>query len=169
MPNEFAARLIRLRGDKNLTQQELGDAVGISPSQISRYEAGQAMPRKTVLRKLAEALNVTILDLAPDKNHMLVVGNKRREAPVDMANVILKVSQSLDEETKHRLEAEAESAGVPVDAYILSTAEKNFIKSAEEALEIGDLGTAGMFRTLASVIFGSDLKIIPKRDENSTT
>lgn len=63
MSQEFSERLIHLRGQKNLTQQELGEAAGISPSQISRYEAGLAMPRKTVMRKLADALCVTVEDL----------------------------------------------------------------------------------------------------------
>jgi len=63
MPNDFAQNLIYLRGERDLTQQELGDAVGVSPSQISRYEAGQAMPRKTVLRKLSEALGVSVDEL----------------------------------------------------------------------------------------------------------
>lgn len=64
MTTEFAINLIRLRGEKNLTQQELGDAIGVSPSQISRYEAGQARPRKTVLRKLADALDVEVDQLS---------------------------------------------------------------------------------------------------------
>ncbi|NMX92620.1 helix-turn-helix transcriptional regulator [Pseudomonas sp. WS 5027] len=56
--NAFATNLIYLRGERNLTQQELGDVVGVSPSQISRYEAGTARPRKTILGKLAGALGV---------------------------------------------------------------------------------------------------------------
>ncbi|WP_063912489.1 helix-turn-helix transcriptional regulator [Pseudomonas sp. p21] len=63
MSDDFATKLIYLRGERNLTQQELGDASGVSPSQISRYEAGQAKPRKTVLRKLAEALCVPVEEL----------------------------------------------------------------------------------------------------------
>ncbi|NWA68015.1 helix-turn-helix domain-containing protein [Pseudomonas reactans] len=60
MSHDFANNLIHLRGQNNLTQQELGALAGVSPSQISRYEAGLAMPRKTVLRKLADALGVTV-------------------------------------------------------------------------------------------------------------
>ncbi|UXZ43607.1 helix-turn-helix domain-containing protein [Pseudomonas soli] len=63
MTTEFANNLIRLRGANNLTQQELGDASGVSPSQISRYEAGQARPRKTVMGKLADALGVSVDEL----------------------------------------------------------------------------------------------------------
>ncbi|WP_225903895.1 helix-turn-helix domain-containing protein [Pseudomonas shirazica] len=63
MTTDFANNLIRLRGASNLTQQELGDASGVSPSQISRYEAGQARPRKTVMGKLADALGVSVDEL----------------------------------------------------------------------------------------------------------
>lgn len=63
MSHDFANNLIHLRGQKNLTQQELGAVAGVSPSQISRYEAGLAMPRKTVLRKLADALGVTVEEI----------------------------------------------------------------------------------------------------------
>ena len=63
MSQNFADHLIHLRGQKNLTQQELGEAAGVSPSQISRYEAGLAMPRKIVLRRLADALGVTVEQL----------------------------------------------------------------------------------------------------------
>ncbi|WP_258257214.1 helix-turn-helix domain-containing protein [Pseudomonas chlororaphis] len=58
MSNDFASKLISLRSEKDLTQQQLADAIGITPSQISRYESGQAKPRKTVLIKLAKALGV---------------------------------------------------------------------------------------------------------------
>jgi transcriptional regulator with XRE-family HTH domain len=58
MSNDFASKLISQRSEKNLTQQQLADAIGITPSQISRYESGQAKPRKTVLIKLAKALGV---------------------------------------------------------------------------------------------------------------
>lgn len=71
MPKDFATKLVSLRGERNLTQQQLADAIGITPSQISRYESGQAKPRRTVLFKLAEALGVSVDDLkeaVPSKN-----------------------------------------------------------------------------------------------------
>ena len=70
MSNDFASKLISQRSEKNLTQQQLADAIGITPSQISRYESGQAKPRKTVLIKLAKALGVEpealLADSEPD-------------------------------------------------------------------------------------------------------
>lgn len=117
MSTDFASRLIRLRGDKNLTQQELGDAVGISHSQISRYEAGQAMPRKTVLRKLAEALGVPVEEFqkTDEENSLISVGLITPEGEVDRFDV---AKESID-----RLREIAESEGISMDLAFTSLLE----------------------------------------------
>lgn len=61
MDSEFGKRLAVARAKKNLTQRELADLVGITWSQISRYEAGKAKPRLAVLLSLSE-----FLDVSPD-------------------------------------------------------------------------------------------------------
>ncbi|WP_080577989.1 helix-turn-helix domain-containing protein [Pseudomonas chlororaphis] len=66
MDNGFGKRLAHARAEKNLTQRELADAVGITWSQISRYEAGKAKPRLAVLLKLADALGTTSETLSGD-------------------------------------------------------------------------------------------------------
>lgn len=63
MDSQFGKRLAHARAAKNLTQRELADTIGITWSQISRYEAGKAKPRLAVLLKLAEALGKTADDL----------------------------------------------------------------------------------------------------------
>lgn len=117
MSTDFASRLIRLRGDKNLTQQELGDAVGISHSQISRYEAGQAMPRKTVLRKLADALGVTVEEFHKTAKEppLISVGLITPEGEVDRFDV---AKESID-----RLREIAESEGITMDLAFTSLLE----------------------------------------------
>lgn len=62
----FGKRLARARASANMTQRELADIVGITWSQISRYEASKAKPRLGILLKLAEALNVTAEELSGD-------------------------------------------------------------------------------------------------------
>lgn len=60
MNDTFAMRLARLRAQKGMTQRDLGEAIGISWSQVSRYEAGKAAPRLPVLMRIADALGTTI-------------------------------------------------------------------------------------------------------------
>lgn len=66
MDSEFGKRLAIARAKKNLTQRELADLVGITWSQISRYEAGKAKPRLAVLLSLSESLDVSPDYLAGD-------------------------------------------------------------------------------------------------------
>lgn len=61
---DFAHRLAQTRKDKGLTQKGLADAIGVHLSQIRRYEAGTSQPTLEVLKRLAQALTVTIDYLA---------------------------------------------------------------------------------------------------------
>jgi transcriptional regulator with XRE-family HTH domain len=56
---DFAHRLVRLRKERGLTQQNLADKVGVHLTQIFRYESGAALPTFDVLRSLAIALGVS--------------------------------------------------------------------------------------------------------------
>lgn len=55
----FPQRVSQFRKDKNLTQQELADKVGVKVLQIRRYEAGTSQPTLEVIKQLAIALSVT--------------------------------------------------------------------------------------------------------------
>ena len=56
----FSRRLIRLRQERGLTQQELADEMGTSLSSISYLEAKATNPRSTTLTKLADFFNVPV-------------------------------------------------------------------------------------------------------------
>ena len=55
----FAARLVAIRRERNLTQQALADATDIHVQQIKRYEAGTSQPSAEALRKIAKAFSVS--------------------------------------------------------------------------------------------------------------
>ncbi len=59
-PMSIAVRLITLRKEKNLTQQEMADKIGLHVNQVRRYESGSAQPSLEALKKIAVALSVTI-------------------------------------------------------------------------------------------------------------
>ena len=46
----FPKRFIQLRKDKQLTQQQMADTVGIHITQVKRYEAGHAQPSIELLK-----------------------------------------------------------------------------------------------------------------------
>lgn len=58
--HNFAQRLIKSRQIRGLKQADLARSAGIPPSAISHFEAGERKPSFETLRRLAEALGVTI-------------------------------------------------------------------------------------------------------------
>ena len=57
---DFKDRLRELRTEKGLTQQELGDAIGLHGMSISGYERGVKRPSFEALDNIADVLNVSI-------------------------------------------------------------------------------------------------------------
>lgn len=60
---EFKTRLRHARIERNMTQQELCEKVGVSPVAISSYEKGERFPKMETLVKIAAALQVPMKDL----------------------------------------------------------------------------------------------------------
>lgn len=63
----FARKLKEARTAKELKQEELGQIVGVTRRSIVAYEKGDAVPRKAMLRKLAQALDVSYDYLTNDE------------------------------------------------------------------------------------------------------
>lgn len=56
---EFPDRLVRLRKERGLTQQQLADRAEVHVVQIRRYEGGVSQPAVNVFKRLAVALSVS--------------------------------------------------------------------------------------------------------------
>ncbi|WP_216830585.1 helix-turn-helix domain-containing protein [Alkalihalobacterium elongatum] len=57
---DFKSRLKRLRKENGLTQQEVGDKLGVSKVAVSGYENGIRSPETETLKKIASLFNVSI-------------------------------------------------------------------------------------------------------------
>ena len=69
-----------LREDRNMTQAELADKIGVSSKTVSKWETAKGLPDITLLQPLAEALGVSVIELMngqPIANHN-VSGNMLR-------------------------------------------------------------------------------------------
>jgi transcriptional regulator with XRE-family HTH domain len=60
----FTANLRRLREERGLSQEAVGDRAGMTQSQYARIERGDVDPTLKTLKRLATALDVTVSDLA---------------------------------------------------------------------------------------------------------
>ena len=56
----FSYQLKELRKERNLTQEELGELIGISKVSISNYENGKRNPDVEMLLKFSDYYNVSI-------------------------------------------------------------------------------------------------------------
>jgi transcriptional regulator with XRE-family HTH domain len=72
--SDFGKRLAKLRKANGLTQQQLGDQVGVSRRVIAYYEAETDYPPAHIIVPLAQALNVSTDEL---------LGAKGNTAPLD--------------------------------------------------------------------------------------
>ncbi len=63
MTETFGQRLKQYRKAKNMTQQELGEKIGVSDKTVSRWESDGGLPDVATLVPLARALGVTVDDL----------------------------------------------------------------------------------------------------------
>ncbi len=63
----FSKRLAQTRKKHGLTQEALGELVGLAKLQIYRYEKGASQPTLEVLKKMAVVLHVSIDELVFDE------------------------------------------------------------------------------------------------------
>lgn len=59
----FGEILKRLRQEKQLSQQELANLIGVHVRQVSKYEMGTSMPTLDRIRRMAETLEVSADEL----------------------------------------------------------------------------------------------------------
>ena len=59
----MSVTLRSLREERGLTQREVGDVIGVSPSTVSNYETGLSAPDVTMVPKLAQFFGRTNGDM----------------------------------------------------------------------------------------------------------
>ena len=55
--------ILELRKEKNMTQKELADKIGVTDRAISKWENGRGMPELSLMKPLCDELDITINDL----------------------------------------------------------------------------------------------------------
>lgn len=94
MANKFGDNVKKIRVEKNISQQELADIVGIHSTHVSRYERNMAQPSVEIAKKMAEALNVTVDTLIYGQQDEKAKNNLK---DADLLNLFTKV-QLLDKQ-----------------------------------------------------------------------
>lgn len=67
----FKAKLKQLRTERNLTQSDIANAIGVSPATIGNYEQGTREPRNNEMwQKLADYFNISVDELMDKDNNI---------------------------------------------------------------------------------------------------
>ena len=72
---EFSEKLQELRKQKNLTQDELANALFVSRTAVSKWESGRGYPSLDSLRTIADYFNLTIDELL-SSNELITIAQK---------------------------------------------------------------------------------------------
>lgn len=77
---EIGQKIKKARLERGLTQQELGNIIGVQKSAIAKYESGRVVNiKRSTLQKIAKALNIRPSELVFD------------ESPKDTANLHVRI------------------------------------------------------------------------------
>ena len=55
--------ILKKRKEKNLTQEQLAEKLGVSSKTVSKWETGKCMPDYSVVKSLCEELEITVAEL----------------------------------------------------------------------------------------------------------
>ena len=85
------------RKEKNLTQEQLADKIGVSNKTISKWETGKCMPDYSVIELLCEELNITLAELMNGEEDEKSIHTYDNEQIVEMLKEIqnLKAQKAL--------------------------------------------------------------------------
>jgi transcriptional regulator with XRE-family HTH domain len=75
-------RVRGLRAERGLQQRQLAEKAELTPSMVSQIESGRLTPSLNTLRRLAEALGVTIASLFDGQPAGSLVVSRRKDYPV---------------------------------------------------------------------------------------
>lgn len=96
---KFNEKLLKLRKEKGLSQEELGMEMQVSRQTVSKWEAGQSYPDFTRLVMLSDFFDMTLDELVKDIDVQEVRENSFTNEKIDS---IYRVSQDVDSILRNR-------------------------------------------------------------------
>lgn len=74
---EFGKFVCKLRKEKGMTQQELGDKLNLTNKAISKWERGLSFPDVCILQDVAQTLGISVLELLNgERNTKITISNE---------------------------------------------------------------------------------------------
>ncbi len=86
------------RREKNLTQQELADKLGLNNKTISRWENGHYMPDISLFKQLCEILDINVTELLNGERLNKIIGKEKMNIAVD--NIVNMSKREINQKRK---------------------------------------------------------------------
>ncbi len=129
--------LKKIREEKNISQSELAQKVGLSKQLLSGFEKGRSGVSNEVLQKLAQVLNVSTDAILSGKSS-LPFDEKGRKKLTEAMNVVFKFyGNEFDKETIVAIATELYGMMIDFEATKTKTTKSKFKKSLEEKVTTG--------------------------------
>ncbi|HHI3604973.1 TPA: helix-turn-helix domain-containing protein [Bacillus anthracis] len=77
--NIIGERIFELRKEKKLTQEKIGENIGVSKQTVSKYEKGTKIPSRENIEKLADFFNVPTDFLLGKSDSTIKISNNIKE------------------------------------------------------------------------------------------
>ena len=84
---KIGAFLKELRKEKNITQEELADKMGVSRRTVSRWETGSNMPDMDILIDISDFYDVDLREILDGERKDLKMDNETKETVLKVAEV----------------------------------------------------------------------------------
>ena len=79
----------KIRKEKELTQQQLGDILGVSSKTISKWETGNSIPDITILKRISQEFNLTIDELLEGEIKKYQKNTKAKFIPLILVSIVV--------------------------------------------------------------------------------
>lgn len=89
---KFNEKLIKLRKEMGLSQEELGNKLNVARQTVSKWELGETTPEMDKLIKMSEIFNITLDELIKDKNNDENINNTNSQK---LAGLVIKILKGL--------------------------------------------------------------------------
>ena len=92
---KFNEKIIMLRKNKNLSQEDLGNELGVARQTISKWELGETTPEMDKLIKMSEIFEITLDDLIKDTEPNIDKNNANNTNTQKLAGLVIKILKGI--------------------------------------------------------------------------
>ena len=89
---KFNEKLVKLRKEAGLSQEELGNKLNVARQTVSKWELGETTPEMDKLVKMSEIFNITLDELIKEENVNEKINNTNSQT---LAGLVIKILKGI--------------------------------------------------------------------------